>query len=109
MPVKSDLREGELCSDEVGILVSYGYGAGWSTWNTEVDPAQPDLVAAFEREASEEEIMALANKIYPDAYTGGLMDCEVVRVARGTQYRITEYDGFEGIEYNYDTDWNTAN
>ena len=33
----------------------------------------------------------------------------VVReIPKGTKYRITEYDGYEGIETEYDIDWEIA-
>ena len=32
----------------------------------------------------------------------------VVEIPKGTKYRITEYDGYEGIETEHDIDWEIA-
>lgn len=92
----------------VGILVSKGYGAGWSTWNVEVDPCNKELVELFVNGASDEDKLAKAKEIYPDAYAGGLLDCEVVMVDEGAIFKINEYDGFESIESKDSDDWMVA-
>lgn len=93
--------------DMVGVLVSHGYGAGWSTWN-DVDPQNEELVKAFENDLSDGEKMAIAERIYPDAYYGGLLKCKVHYLQKGTQYRIEECDGAERLELNYDSSWRMA-
>lgn len=95
-------------SNQIGILVSSGYGAGWSTWNEPECALDQELVQAFENKLSEDEIMAIAEKNWPKSYKGGLMDCEIVWVDEGTQFRITEYDGYESIEFNTYHHWNIA-
>ena len=55
--------------DEVGVLYSPGFGAGWSTWN---------------------------ENCY--AYYGGARDLRLTFVSKGTAFRINEYDGGESIE-----------
>lgn len=64
-------------SDKIGVLVSYGFGAGWSTWNSPECATDQELVQAFEDNLSEDEIMAIAEKNWPDTYKGGLLDCKV--------------------------------
>ena len=93
--------------DIVGVLVSHGYGAGWSTWN-DVDPQNEDLVKAFENDLGDGEKMAMAERIYPDAYYGGLLQCKVHYIPKGTQYRIEECDGSESLELNCDSSWRIA-
>lgn len=95
-------------SDKIGILVSGGFGAGWSTWNEPECALDQELVQALENKLSEEEIMAIAEKNWPKSYKGGLMNCEVIWVDKGTQYRITEYDGNESIQFNTFDHWNIA-
>jgi hypothetical protein len=48
--------------------------------------------------------------VYPGEYLTllHLAKLEVEWVSSGTQFIITEYDGSEGIEYNYDNFWNVA-
>jgi hypothetical protein len=36
---------------------------------------------------------------------GSCSELKVVDIPPGTRYRITEYDGYESIEYEYNTDW----
>lgn len=93
---------------KVGVLVSQGYGAGWSTWNCPECAVDQELVQAFENNLSEDEIMAIAEKNWPDAYKGGLLDCSVVWVDKGTAFRITEYDGAESIEFADTMNWTIA-
>lgn len=95
-------------SDKVGVLISTGFGAGWSTWNSPECALDQELVQAFEDNLSKEEIMAIAEKNWPDSYKGGLMDCYVCWLDRGTKFRITEYDGAESIEFSDTTDWSVA-
>ena len=84
--------------DKVGVLVSRGYGVGWSSWGNPKSCLDKELVSAFERKAAEEEICAIASKNWPEQYQGGLMDCEVESVEVGTFIRINEYDGSESLE-----------
>ena len=100
---------------KIAVLVSHGFGAGWSTWNS------ADL--AYERHAVEfwlehhdpkfcrevydddSEAHALADECfnkYCDCdlpiYYGGYGDIDLEWVPCGTPFRITEYDGSERIE-----------
>lgn len=93
---------------QIGVLVSKGYGAGWSTWNQPECALDQELVEAFEAGKSEQEIMDIAKKNWPESYYGGLMDCTVVYVPKGTRFLITEYDGYESIEFDYSVDWQVA-
>lgn len=85
----------------VGVLVSHGYGAGWSTWNDEVDPCNKELIKAFEDGLPDEDKLAIAKRLYPDAYFGGLLECSIEYLTAGTLYKITEYDGYERLEEFY--------
>lgn len=85
-------------SKMIGVLVSYGYGAGWSSWGNPLSCLDKDLVAAFERDASEEEILKIAKTNWPDQYAEGLMQCRVEYLPEGTAFRIDEYDGYESLE-----------
>ena len=100
---------------KIAVLVSHGFGAGWSTWNS------ADL--AYERHAVEfwlehhdpkfcrevydddSEAHALADECfnkYCDCdlhiYYGGYGDIDLEWVPCGTPFRIREYDGNERIE-----------
>lgn len=94
---------------KVAVLISPGFGAGWSTWNREYpemlfDPGQADLVIKGDRE----QMQAYALVKWPDAYLGGLRDLTVIWVDQGQLIKINEYDGSESIEYRDSTDWITV-
>ena len=84
----------------VAVIVSTGYGAGWSTWNEENQEAMafdPDLAQAI-LDKDLEAAHRIASKKWPDAYLGGLDDGAVVEwVPKGTWFEITEYDGSESL------------
>lgn len=90
------------------IVYSPGYGAGWSTWNTNFSAAE----LCFDEELAElvdnekfEEAAKCAEAKWPGVYTGGLKKARIEYMEPGTMFRITEYDGYERIEYQHDTDW----
>ena len=95
-------------SEQIGVLVSHGFGAGWSTWNSTDCALDQELAQAFESGMSEDDILAIANRNWPENYLGGLLDCSVHWIDKGTQFRITEYDGAESIEFNTPNHWSVA-
>lgn len=108
--------------NKVAVLISTGYGAGWSTWFTYFDKNDnlskqaifdPELVQVvlnkpqdpyqIELDAWLKKLEELCQRKYPDQYTRGVGDLEVHWLPIGTQFRINEYDGYERIEI-YDPD-----
>ncbi len=94
----------------VAVLVSRGFGAGWSTWISDypeclIDPVLAQMIVDG---ADEMEIATVAQKRYPDAYLGGLDGLTVQWLPVGTKFRIDEYDGAESIEILGDIYWNEA-
>ena len=100
---------------KVAVLYSPGFGAGWSSWNDKeykefllhdeklVELVENDRIAGIED---------YIKSVYPETdnfvCTLGAWDLRIQWMEPGTQFIITEYDGNEGIEYNYDTYWNVA-
>ena len=81
------------------VLISPGYGAGFSTWNSEEMAFDEDLIALFERGCTEEEMVDLCiSRGYGKPYMGGFSQLRVVNVPSGTVFYIGEYDGYESIE-----------
>ena len=85
------------------VLISPGYGAGWSTWNNPELATDPRVISAFERGVSEEEMRQLCKDIgltdsYGDIYMGGFYQLEIVEVPAGALFAVQEYDGHEYIE-----------
>ena len=86
---------------QVAVLVSEGYGAGWSTWNGHSEFLMFDkgLVQLAIKGAKKPEVEAyLKDKLGEDApYMGGWSGIEVHRLSPGTCFLVEEYDGWESL------------
>lgn len=93
------------------ILISPGYGAGWSTWADDSVRnfmlKDPTLIAMAERKATQQEVNDYVESQHPDdnIYTGGWKNIRVVELPAGTLFKVNEYDGDESIETRDGTDW----
>jgi len=82
------------------VLISPGYGAGWSTWNQHELAIDARIIKKFEEGATWEELSDYCQELgYDQPYMGGFETLTVVEVPRGVVFRIYEYDGAESIEY----------
>jgi hypothetical protein len=82
----------------VAVLISPGFGAGWSTWNENTpdllfDPEIAELVAAGDKAGASK----LASEKYPDACLLGSDDLVVRWVPQGSRFTVGEYDGSESL------------
>ena len=115
---------------KVGVLISGGYGAGWSTWANNNDREfllfDRGLVAlALDKEAAYESrdfgvnFDKLIDKSYRDVeeylhandrdpYTGGWDGVSVTWMDPGTEFIVEEYDGSESLRYRNNEDWMSA-
>lgn len=94
---------------KVAVLVSYGYGAGWFSWNNiEECLFDMEIVDMVLRDASASEIEKRALEKWPEGHWGGAIGLTVEWVPQGVLFRITEYDGYEDIEYLGNQGWITA-
>ena len=99
---------------QMKVLVSRGYGAGWSTWNDPRMAFDERLIRAFECGITQEDMQELCVECgYMDVngdppYMGGFKQLEVVDIPSGELFQIMEYDGSEYIEYFEDSDWYLA-
>ena len=100
---------------KVAVLVSYGFGAGWSTW-VDVDEEHKDfilygdehlveLVRLRDFAKAEEYVISKIGDIY---YTGGIYEVSVDWIDKGTKFFIDEYDGAETIITEEDIVWSVA-
>ena len=88
------------------VLISPGYGAGWSTWEGASLATDARLIEAFERGISKEGMKELCVELgYGDIYMGGFSDLKIVEVPRGSLFQIREYDGSEYIEIFNESEW----
>jgi hypothetical protein len=97
-----------IVDGKVAVLVSPGWGAGWSTWlkneQSIFDTTLVKLVLSEQWDAVYEH----AKDIYPDSLQSGVENLTVSWVPVGTEFRISEYDGNEYIEVKDKISWITA-
>lgn len=87
-------------SGQIGVLVSGGFGAGWSTWGEDSNFLSMDktLVEMKLNNAPQEEVEAYCEKVKGVApYMGGWDDARVEWIDKGTSFTIEEYDGSESL------------
>jgi hypothetical protein len=99
---------------KVAVLVSRGFGAGWSTWGGEQYHEtllfHPKLIEMVE-EGREREITDewMEKELgLEDVYTGGTDGLCIEWVPVGTKFVIHEYDGHESLKTIDDFYWMTA-
>jgi len=102
----------------IAVLVSHGYGAGWSTWHSDeqllFDPEIVLLVEKFRNESMSwddfnEAVEKHCLTEYPEGvYLGGVDGLRVHWLTPGTRFSVREYDGAEFIELEKDMEWSVA-
>lgn len=100
---------------KVAVIVSPGFGAGWSTWSYRGEEDyrdfmlfDPTLVDMIERSESAETIETYVTFVHPGTYCGGADALTIQWLPVGTAFRIHEYDGSESVEIRDDIEWNIA-
>lgn len=84
---------------ELGVLISVGFGAGWSTWNDEEIAYDKRIIEKWLEKVSSDEMCDYIESLgYRRPYMGGYHDLRLRFVPRGTMFCIHEYDGAESIE-----------
>ena len=84
---------------KVGVVISLGYGAGWSSWSYDyreelcMDSNIVEAVLNGELEKARDYV----EETYPDAYTGGYSQLVVKWVPEGMSFEINEFDGHETL------------
>lgn len=86
---------------KVAVLISGGWGAGWSTWNgdEEILLFHPKLVQMVEEKRTEEitEKWMVKELGLKDVFLSGLDGLYIEWVPEGTRFRVDEWDGAEMI------------
>lgn len=85
---------------QVGVLVSGGFGAGWSTWGDDSEFLAMDktLVEMKLNNASIEDVEKYIKGVKGDSpYMGGWDDARVEWLDKGSAFTIEEYDGSESL------------
>ena len=93
---------------KVGVLVSPGFGAGFSTWGYPTEAIfDPTLIELVENQKVQEAVDYCEDK-WPKEYSGGVQDLRVVWVPEGSEFVIEEYDGAESLMLKEEYNWITA-
>lgn len=106
----------KIVDGKVAVLVSPGYGAGWSSWNKDYpgllfDPVIVDMVLENRHSEIDDYIAQMCEEHGLDAddiYTGGSGDLVIRWVDEGKRFRIHEYDGSERLVLEENEDWFVA-
>ena len=96
---------------KVAVIYSPGFGAGWSTWNQPYGEEMifdPGLVDLIINQRPWDQVEAYATLKWPGVYTGGLGEAVVEWIAPGVEFKITEYDGSESLQFRNSDDWLVA-
>ena len=97
---------------KVAVLISEGYGGGWSTWGSQYPELLFDatVVLAVERERPFTSVEEYIRGKYPDAFILSYTydDLVIEWLEEGTEFIVEEYDGYETIRLKYETEWVTA-
>lgn len=84
---------------KVAVMFSPGFGAGWSTWNTEIRDAllfDPEIAQAV-LDGDKVKAERIAAHKFPYGYFGGARDLTVGWLDKGTVFEVEEYDGSESL------------
>ena len=102
-----------VCDGRVAVLVSPGFGAGWSSWVARefreqllFDPAVVELVESGADSSAIEQYCE--GRYGSDLYYGGADDLIVQWVPVGARFRIHEYDGSESLVLESEEEWFVA-
>lgn len=96
-----------IVDGKVAVLISPGWGAGWSTWNNGSEEMVFDYTIAkmLHEKVNFNEIYDYAEKQYPDAFFSGIESIVIEWLPEGTRFQVREYDGYEHIETYEEQKW----
>lgn len=95
---------------KVAVVISPGFGAGWSTWNTAIRDAllfDPEIARAV-LDGDRVKAASIAERKYPGGYFGGACDLTVEWLDKGTIFEVEEYDGSESLHIIGGRDYSVA-
>lgn len=85
----------------VAVLISGGFGAGWSTWAREGEGEallfDSRIVDAVLAGWEGDKIVSLCESLGYESYMGGVDGIRVEWLEQGTRFLVEEYDGSESL------------
>lgn len=100
------MTEKYIKNGRVAVAYSPGFGAGWSTWesNNELTDTlifHPDIINMIlsnkQSEIDKDWLVEHFGEEFKGVYCGGASNLSIEWVPVGTQFRIDEYDGDESV------------
>ena len=95
----------------VAVLVSPGFGAGWSTWNSEHRDTlcmDAEIVQAVLDKDIDKAVAIAKQKCGDDFFEGGARDLTVEWVKKGVEFEIDEHYGSESVHVIGNRDYMVA-
>jgi hypothetical protein len=93
-------------NNEVAVLISHGFGAGWYSWNMKHQELlyHPKLVEMVEQGRANEidKDWVKDNLGIEDVYCGGVRGLKIHWLPIGTAFEVDEYDGAESLRTSAD-------
>lgn len=110
--IRKDIEFSYTKNGKIKILISPGYGAGWSTWNNDsinlaVDKRIVDFFELHGKNIERQKLVDFLKNIgYDDVYVGGWKDIVIKTIKPNERFIINEYDGSESlIKFTDDNVW----
>ena len=100
------MTEKYIRNGQVAIAYSPGYGAGWSTWESNQELVEtlifhPDIINMIlsnkQSEIDNDWLVEHFGEEFKNVYCGGVSNLSIKLIPVGTQFRIDEYDGSESV------------
>ena len=109
---------------DMKILISPGWGAGWSTWNSSSVPGMKNYLMTYqpiidfiesggdvndfrnENHPILEELKKNIKEKFGSDYVCVLGAHQLIVKNVEPPFRVTEYDGYETVEWEYGMEWN---
>ena len=100
---------------EVAVLISPGFGAGWSTWEDDPKAAEtllfhPSFVKAAENKVTDVDpiVLEVFGEDAKGICTSGWCDIVIVWILIGTKFYVHENDGHESLRFRDSNNWHVA-
>ena len=95
---------------KVAVMISPGFGAGWSTWNSEFrDTLLFDAeIAQAVIDGDKAKATQLAMEKCPGLCAGGARDLTVEWIDKGSVFEVEEHDGSESLHIIGGRDYSVA-
>ena len=100
------MTEKYIRNGQVAVAYSPGYGAGWSTWESNQELVEtlifhPDIINMIlsnkQSEIDNDWLVEHFGEKFKNVYCGGVNNLSIQLIPVGTQFRIDEYDGNESV------------